>query len=354
MTDSRPLFGSAYRAFRILRPYGRPYRSHLVTGSAGAFVVVACRLAFPWPLRGVLELAFHKTGGRGAVIANLAPNVGSKTAWLVGTFVAIVLLQGIGEYVQRLGFARYAIGLSRDARASAVRALVASGSLTAQPGDSTSRIIGDASRVRSGVKVVLISLTRNGIFYAGVTAILAVIDLQIASVFLGGGVAAVVIGLIGAGRVHRITRRSRRREGKLAEALHLHVSGSASAGELLSAVTDGGRADSKATRVEGLTTIAVHCAFAASTCTILVLAIQAGQSGRLSFGAVFTILAYVLLMHNRTVRLGRSAVRTGKLLASATRLADATVTPIRNEADDVQPTPDSYRDPPDLSSRSCA
>ena len=53
--------------------------------------------------------------------------------------------------------------------------------------------------------------------------------------------------------------------------------------------------DSKVTRIEGITTFAVHVALAATTCAILILAIRAGRSGSLSPGAVFTILAYILL-----------------------------------------------------------
>ena len=327
MRDVMSFLRSAVWAARVIGPFGRPYRRYLVRGWLGALLVVACRLAFPWPLRGAMEIAFHKTGGRGGVVASLVPSVGGKLAWLVGAFTVIVLAQGLGEYVQRLGFARYAVGLSRDARAVAMRALAESGSLAAEPGDATTRIIGDASRVRSGVKVGLISLTRNGIFSLGVTAILSVIDLTIAMVFLGGGLAALAIGLVGAGRVHTITRRSRRRESKLAATLHLHSTGEVAADKLPKALEPGTSADSKATRVEGATTFVVHVAYSVSTCAILALAIDAGRTGRLSFGSVFTVLAYVLLMHNRTVRLGRTVVRAGKLLASATRLAEVVSAP---------------------------
>jgi ABC-type transport system involved in cytochrome bd biosynthesis fused ATPase/permease subunit len=77
------------------------------------------------------------------------------------------------------------------------------------------------------------------------------------------------------------------------------------------------------TRVEGVTTFVVHAILAGSTCAILLLTIQHARSGRLTPGAVFTILAYILLMHNKTVGLGRSVVRAGRVLPSAERIASA-------------------------------
>jgi hypothetical protein len=54
---------------------------------------------------------------------------------------------------------------------------------------------------------------------------------------------------------------------------------------------------------------------------ILFLTIDAGKSGRLSPGAVFTVPAYILLMHNKTVGIGRSIVRAGRVLPSVKRIS---------------------------------
>ena len=100
--------------------------------------------------------------------------------------------------------------------------------------------------------------------------------------------------------------------------LHRHLAGQ---GEISAPSRAYTKPDSKATRVEGLTTFTVHAILAATTCAMLVLTINDGRTGKLSSGAVFTILAYVLLMHNKTVGLGRSIVRVGRVLPSAERIA---------------------------------
>ena len=60
-------------AYRFLAPYGRPHRSHLVQGGLLTLVLVAARLAFPWPLRGLMEIVFQ-SGAPGR-------SPGSRAAW---------------------------------------------------------------------------------------------------------------------------------------------------------------------------------------------------------------------------------------------------------------------------------
>ncbi|NUR78755.1 MAG: hypothetical protein HOQ28_21010 [Thermoleophilia bacterium] len=307
----------ARTACGTLAPYGRPYRRRLVEGALATLVLVACRLAFPWPLRGLLEIVFHK-GGRGAAVAGLVPHVGDPVWWLVGGFVAIVLLWGISESLQRLAFTRFAVGLVRDAKAAALARLPAAAAQS-DAGNLIAAVTGDAARVKSGVKTILIGASRNGAFFVGVTIILFLIDPLIGLVFLSGGLGTVIVGALGAWRCSRVARRSRKREGSLTDDLHRYFAGTAA---LPAPHGDPERRpDSKVTRIEGITTFAVHAVLAGTTCAILVLAVRAGRGGHLSAGSVFTILAYILLMHNKTVGFGRRIVRGGRLLPCAERVA---------------------------------
>jgi ABC-type multidrug transport system fused ATPase/permease subunit len=190
--------------------------------------------------------------------------------------------------------------------------------------------------LKSGVKSGLIAAGRNGCFFLGVFAIIAFIDLWIALVFLAGGSIGFALSLFGASRSYRRARRSRRKEDRLTGNLHRHFAGDEPTIELDDDVGSGS-AESKLTKVEGLTTIAVHAVYAASTCAILVLTFNGVRSGSLSPGAAFTIVAYVLLMHNRIVRLGRLIVRMGRVLASAERLARLAETPPGQAREPLRP-----------------
>jgi ABC-type multidrug transport system fused ATPase/permease subunit len=298
-------------------------------------VLVACRLAFPWPLRGLMEVVFPaRITGRGATVVGLVPHTGSPVWWLVGSFVVIILLWGVSESFQRLTFTRFAVGLVRDSRAAAIARIPVAGDR--QPGDLISAVTGDAARVKSGVKTILIGTSRNAAFFIGVTVIVSLIYPLIGAIFLAGGIGTIIIGALGGWRSSRVAGRSRRRESGFTDDLHRYFSAGA---ELPSSTGDPERRpDSKVTRIEGITTFAVHAVLAASTCGILIVAVDAGRSGRLSAGSVFTILAYIMLMHNKTVGFGRRIIRGGRLLPSAERLANlAGDPPTRNSTPAASP-----------------
>jgi ABC-type multidrug transport system fused ATPase/permease subunit len=324
VNDIQKTIRRARAAYRGLAPFGLPHRRYLLGGSVATLVLVACRLAFPWPLRGLMEIVFHRGAqGNGAVVAQLVPHTGSPVWWLVGSFVAIILLWGVSESLQRLNFTRFAVGLVRDSRSAALARLPSAAEREA--GDLIAAVTGDASRVKSGVKTVLIGTSRNGAFFIGVTVIVSLIDPVIGLIFLAGGVATILVGALGGWRSSRVVRRARRRESGFTEELHRYFMGSAELPRL--DVDPERRPDSKVTRIEGITTFAVHAVLAASTSAILVIAIDKGRAGQLSPGSVFTILAYILLMHNKTVGFGRRVIRSGRLLPSAERLAALVATP---------------------------
>ncbi|MFN2562345.1 MAG: hypothetical protein ABR571_13760 [Jatrophihabitans sp.] len=319
MTQLSTTLRRARKSSRVLLPYGRPHRRHLVRGAVATVFVVAARLAFPWPLRGLLEVVFHSNGaGRQGAVLAIVPDAGDPVVWLVASFAVIVIVWGVAESLQRLEFTRYAVGLVQGVRRAALRQLPAAAKEGQDAGDLIATVTSDAARVKTGTKSILIGMSRNGGFFLGVAVIVTIIAPLIGAVFLVGGLVTAVVGGYGAWRSSVIVRRSRIREGKLTGDLHGFLSGGA---DVVAPPAKSSRADSKATRVEGLTTLAVHVVLGASTCTILLLCVQAGRNGSLSSGSVFTILAYVLLMHNKTVSLGRSIVRLGRVLPSAERIA---------------------------------
>jgi ABC-type multidrug transport system fused ATPase/permease subunit len=347
MKQLRKTLRRTHATYRDLAPYGRPHRRYLFRGAVATLVLVAARLAFPWPLRGLMMIVFHKnkTTGRASVVLNLIPRWGDPVLWLIGAFVLIILLWGVAESRQRLAFTRYAVGLTSDLRSAAIGRVSGQAALGTAPGDLISTVTGDTSRVKTGIKGILISISRNGAFFLGVAVIVTIIDPVVGIVYLVGGLATVLAGVWGASRSSPIIRRSREREGALAGELHRHL---ADQTELSTALSSDRKPDSKVTRVEGLTTFTVHAILAATTCAMLYLTINDGRSGKLSPGAVFTILAYVLLMHNKTVGLGRSIVRVGRVQPSAARVAalvkrrPKSPTPTQNSPDPDHPVTDTH------------
>ncbi len=266
-----------------------------------------------------MEIVFqHNTTTRGETVLTLIPRIGDPVVWLVAAFALIVLMWGLSESLQRQEFTRYSIGFARGAQQAALQRLPGAVQRGQQAGDLISTVTTDIARVKTGTKSILIGMTRNGGFFLGVAVIVMLIDPLIGMVFLLGGLATITAGAVGAWRSSMIIRRSRQREGELTEDLHQFFNGAAAVSQTGPATRT---AKSKATRVEGATTLVVHAILGVSTCAILILTIHAGRNGTLSSGSAFTILAYILLMHNKTVGLGRAVVRLGRVLPSAERIS---------------------------------
>jgi ABC-type multidrug transport system fused ATPase/permease subunit len=319
-------------AYTNLAPYGRPHRKWLALGSIGALAVVLARLAFPWPLRGILELVVP--GGDQSVVA-LLPAWGDPFWWLAGIFFMLALGQGFGEYVQRVSFARFAVGTVHDARAAKVQLLISKAHRVVEShptGDVIARVIGDSARLKAGIKGVLVHVTQNGIFLAGVAAILFLVDLQLGTIFLVGLLAAFAVAFHGASRLSKVARRYRAKEGALAEGVHRALAVSPVGSEqrlttrartiqLQSDNLKSGRRDVRITRIQTQTTWIIHVVMALVAFAILQSAVAGVIEGRLLVGDLFTAVAYLLLAHNPMVQLGRQTARLGKILASAERLA---------------------------------
>ena len=297
---------------RALAPHMAGHRRWLLAGSLGTLGVVACRLALPWPLRGVLELGFENER------PTWLPAGGTPEFWLAGAFVAIAILQGLAELVQRVSFARFAIGLVHTLRTAAMRRLGG-----ADPGDVIARIVGDSQRVKAGAKGILVRTTQNGAFVTGVAIVLLVIDLRLGAAFAGGGIAIGAVTAVGGVRSSRLARRLRRNEGVLAGNVHRLVTGGDSAGDLDDLDQQTGRAEAKTAKLEGFTLWIVHGLLAATGGSVLLLGLHGTREGWLAAGELVTVLFYILLAHNPAVRLCRQGVRIGRVLASAERLVAA-------------------------------
>lgn len=331
-----PTLARVKSVYRDLGPYGRPHRKWLVRGSLAALGVVLARLAFPWPLRGIMELVLQETGSRSGRIA-LVPSWGDPIWWLAGAFVLVALSQGFAEYAQRVSFSRFAVGAVHDARAAKIKRLIKKAHRlddSHPTGDVIARVIGDSARLKAGLKGVLVHVTQNGIFVVGVGAMLVLIDLRLGAVFVAGTAAAFAVAFGGASRVSRVARRYRKKEGALADTVHQALTMDGHRGrrvrkkalrkralELKNTNRKSGSKDVRISRLQAQTAWAIHGVMALLAVAVLAIGIDGVSAGRLEVGDLFTVVAYLLLVHNPTVRMGRQTARLGKVLASAERLA---------------------------------
>jgi len=302
---------------RGLVPFGRRHRASLVRGLAFTCLLAASRLALPVPLTGIVERSTPATSG-GAL-----PETGmtDPVTLLAAAFVALALIAGMAEHFQRLAFAHFAGRSINDARSAALARTArfeddASGGFTAQ-------VMADSARVKQGLKGVLNHITLNGLLVIGACAALAITDVRLGLVQLVGTAVVVALAVLGARRAAAMAADHRKEEGLLAGTIHDLVVEQRPQEDLRDLEvldTSSGQADTSMTRWEGRTTWAVHVVLALSAALVLTLGVASANAGTIGPGALFSVMAYLLVLHGPAVRFARQITRVGPLAVSARHL----------------------------------
>lgn len=197
-----------------LGPYARPHYRQLATALVPSLVVVAAQLAFPWPLKAMVELTLTQ-GERSQGLADVVPAAGSPVAWLAGSFVMLGLVFGLAEHWQRLAVAKFIVPTINGARVGIFTRWVQTASPEASrrdPGDVLTRVVGDTARLRVGLKGALIHLLQHGLFLVGVSVVLIALDVRLGLVYLCGLSLALAIAVGGMSKTAAMARARRGRE----------------------------------------------------------------------------------------------------------------------------------------------
>lgn len=317
-----------------LLPFARRHRGLLGGGLVFTCLLVASRLALPLPLIAIVDRSAAPT---------LATGWADPVALLAAAFVSLALMAGMAEHFQRLAFAKFAGRSINDARSAAIiRIQRIEGNV---PGDLATRVMADSARVKQGLKGVLNHVTLNGLLVLGACVALAVTDAQLGLVQLVGAVLVVGVAILGAMRVAAVAAEHRQGEALLTGVIHrlvAHGQGDRNLDDLedlrgLDAAS--GAADTNMTRWEGRTTWAAHVVLTVTAAVVLTLGVRAAENDRLGTGALFTVVAYVLLLYGPAVRFARQITRIGSLLVSANHLGLALLELSREES---TPTSESH------------
>ncbi|MGH8428955.1 MAG: ABC transporter transmembrane domain-containing protein, partial [Solimonas sp.] len=202
---------------RLLWPHARPHRGLLLLGAGLSVLLIALRVAQPWPLKWILDLLtgrplHHVLGG-----LVVSPAVG--VASLSVLYVLITLAAAGAEYGQLLVLA----GLGNRVLYSFRSELFAH--VLAQPlvfhegrdaGELLTRVVYDTARLRQGVNGLLTKVFQTAAMFLATSAVLLWLNVGLAAVVGVSGVAAVLAMGRSGQRIVRAARKQRRREGRLA------------------------------------------------------------------------------------------------------------------------------------------
>ncbi len=325
-----------------------------MAGATAAILVVAARLALPWPLRAIANQWMHIPGAEASAgIAGIDPVL----LWGGLFFVAVAVL-GLADLLERLFFARLAIGTVRDLRRRARdKALdIARNEATIKRGDLIARIVGDAARVKSGLQGFMVHVATSSLLFIGVTVILFALNWKLGAVF------AVVVGITGgivlngARTMFKKSLKKRKKEGRFAENLHKALGQAGKQQTVELKALEGGLNEASQVRTQGIVTWLAHIMFGAAVLACLWIGADAVSAGTLQPGDMVLFMLYALMLRGPLVRLARQGSRTGKILGAAHRLltlANRPPTPVadapQGDGDLINPSTMTVRETPHMS-----
>lgn len=327
MTDSEPkpmaprrILRRWVRIWMAFAPFGRRHRRSFLTGWWFATLVVACRLALPWPLRTFLAPALASPPEIRADAAGADSSM-DPLFWSA-VFLVIAIALGWAEFRQRLWMARFSIGWVRDIRAETFRAAK---DLDARydrisTGDLVARLVGDTARLKAGLQGFMTHVATNGLLFLGVVAILGSRSLVFGGIFLATAFLLMGIAMVGASRVYLRSKSLRRKEGKLAVRIERALDSWSDESSFAKVNYSSGQHEASVVRLQGLTTMAAHLLIGAVTVTTFWVGMAWVRAGRLSSDDLVLILLYALTLHHPSVRLARQCTRIGKMFACGDRL----------------------------------
>jgi len=313
--------GLGRKAVIVLRGLARHARAHrpwFVKGSLAALAVVAGRLSLPLPLKAVTDLW---AGDGSAALWSIAPAVDPAVAMGVA-FLALMLLLGGCDHLERFFFARFAALTANGLRASVVSATLREQASRPATGDLLSRLVGDAGRLKSGVESFLVQVATNGAVFVGMTVVLFIMEPSLGLIFVIAGLLIGAITLAAARRIFRVSLEHRANEAEFANRVRAAVDGAGRNAEPIGR-SEGGH-EGQQMRAQGAATWAAHAIFGLAVVAALWAGSAAVAGGRLGVGDMVLFMMYALTMRGPSVRLARQGAKTGRIFAAGYRLIQLT------------------------------
>ncbi|MCI0342097.1 MAG: ABC transporter ATP-binding protein/permease [Planctomycetales bacterium] len=313
--DGRRLRGLA----GLLAPHARAERRLLAGGAALALLLVALRMAQPWPLKWVFDsLAGHP-----------APALAAASV----AFLILTALAAAAEFGERLVLAAAGnrmVHALRTALFGHVLRLPLSFHERRGTGELLTRVVSDTARLRQGVNGLLVRGAQSVLLFVATIAVLLFLSPLLALVAAGTVLAAVPLLTRTGRRILRAARRQRSREGRLAGVVEESLLGVRE----LQAFRPAGppdprfeganrkslRDEQKLRRLEALLLFRMETLLAVGLCAVLWLGTREVRAGGLTAGDLVLFLSYVTALQRPFLQIGRQAARTGKTLACSERL----------------------------------
>ena len=316
----------------LLWPHARLHKGLLLGGALLSVLVVAFRIAQPWPLKWMLDLLTGRPPHQ--VLGTLVDNPELGVAALSVMYIGITLLAGAAEYGQLLtlaGLGNRVMYIFRTQLFTHVLRQPLAFHEGRDEGELLTRIVYDTARLRQGVNGLLTRVVQTVVMFVAMSVVLLWLDARLAAVLaLSGAVALLAMGRIGR-RIVRAARKQRRREGRLASLvaedllgvreLHAYRTGEVPDARFSRQNVKSLKQEQKVRRLGAALLFRTELLLALSVTLILWLGARAVQAAELTPGGLVLFVSYAVGLYRPFSQFARQTARSGKTFACAERLA---------------------------------
>lgn len=305
----------------LLRPYLPPHRRTMAVGLILTLLLLALRLAQPWPLKWIVDALTGATSvpigmaGAGALFLLLAVAAASVE------YAQVMTLVGMGN--------RVLYAFRADLFSHVLRQSLSFHERKAE-GELLTRIIYDTTRLRKGVNHVLTRLFQTVLTFVAILIVLFRVDAPLAAVLAVAGTVALWVMAQGGYRVRNAARKNRKREGKLAalvaeelisiREIHAFRSGQAAGGLFERLNRKSLKQESKVRRLGSGMLLKVELLISVGIGLVLIVGAQRVAAGAVTAGELVLFVSYATALLPPFFRFARQTVRMGTTIASSDRL----------------------------------
>lgn len=331
----------------LLWPHAQNHKGLLFVGALLSAMLIALRLAQPWPLKWVVDMLSNKH------VSLSWFHVQSEHAIAIFSllYVGVSLLAGFIDYWQQLflaGLGNRIIFKFRNQLFAHLLQLPLFFHEKKTVGELVTRIVSDTARLRRGVNGILIRTFQVIFTFLASVIVIVQLDWRMATILGICGTLALLL-MSGTGRkILSASRKNRKREGQLAaivaEDVHgirelqtfkpEHLNDERFEQRNVKSLRD----EQKVRRLEASLLIRMETLLTISICVILWMGATAVQKGELSLGSLVLFIHYTVGLYGPFRQFARQAAQTGRTMACVDRLTnimDNEVT-ISNAPDAVQ------------------
>ena len=221
--ESGPGTATVGEVVRFYGKYLRGHRGRLGLAGGCLLVAVVTNLARPWPLKIVIDYVLLPENRNSRLDFLLEYDRATVLAAACLTVVLVAVLYGYFEYLHKIlaaGVGQKLVFKIRGQLFTHVQRLSLGFHTRARSGDLLSRLIRDVTNLRNFLTTPALQLVSESVFAAGLLAVMFFLDWRMTSLVLLLVPLLFILIVYFSGRIRRITRRQRRRQGEVASLFH--------------------------------------------------------------------------------------------------------------------------------------